>query len=80
MKELAEKLFAFSTSARYVYWLSLELCILFSLASLIFPQDIYTDVANVYAYYARELGNGNFAEGWVSRVPMLQILFAGGLA
>ena len=80
MKELAEKLFAFSTSARYVYWLSLELCILFSLAGLIFPQDIYTDVANVYAYYARELGNGNFAEGWVSRVPMLQILFAGGLA
>ncbi len=42
--------------------------------------DIYRDVASVYAYYAREIGNGDWAGGWVGRVPMLHIILSGVLA
>ena len=51
-----------------------------SLFSLIFIHDIYRDSANVYAYAAREIANGNFAEGWQGRVPMLNILLSAALS
>ena len=67
-------------SPLFVFRMALGIGFCFSLLALFLPQDIYTDVANVYAYYAREIGYGNFSEGWVSRVPMLNTLLAGGLA
>ncbi len=80
MEKLLQRSVVFFNSPKYVFLFSLGIGILFSLIALIFPQEIYADVANVYAYYAREIGWGNFAEGWVGRVPMLNILLAGGLA
>ena len=54
--------------------------IVLSVCALLFSYDVYRDVSHVYAYYAREIACGNFAEGWVGRVPMLQILMAGGIS
>jgi len=48
--------------------------------AVVFIYDIMRDSAHVYAYAAREIGNGNFADGWYERVPMLNILLSGGLA
>ncbi|MCI5778632.1 MAG: glycosyltransferase family 39 protein [Lentisphaeria bacterium] len=65
---------------RRVFFLALGLGLALSLLSVFFSYDIYRDSAGVYAYFSREIGNGNFQDGWVGRVPMLNILLAGGLA
>ena len=51
-----------------------------SVLSLIFTFDIYRDAAGVYAYFARELGAGNFPGGWVGGIPMLQVALAGAFS
>lgn len=51
-----------------------------SIFSIAFIHDIYRDSANVYAYAAREIANGNFAEGWQGRVPMLNIILSAALS
>ncbi len=50
-----------------------------SLLSWCFTFDMYRDVANVYAYYAREIAEHGLEAGWVGRVPMLHILLSGGV-
>lgn len=77
---LREMICRFCGSERKVFLLAFLLCSLLSVLSLLFTYDIYRDVANVYAYYAREMGRGNWTGFWVGRVPMLQILLAGTLA
>ena len=64
---------------KLIFYVSVTAGIVFSILSVIFIHDIYRDVANVYAYYAREIANGNFSEGWVPRATMLNILLAGGI-
>lgn len=70
----------FAGNDKKVFRFALIAGILLSLASVFFMHDIYRDVANVYAYHAREIGSGNFQAGWVGRVPMLNILLSGLLA
>ena len=64
---------------KLIFYVSLTTGIVLSILSVLFIHDIYRDVANVYAYYAREIARGSFSEGWVPRVPMLNILLAGGI-
>ena len=75
-----KKLEKILSNEKLIFYVSVTAGIVFSLLSVIFIYDIYRDVANVYAYNAREIANGNFAEGWESRVPMLNILLAGGIS
>ena len=70
---------AFLRDARKIFLLSLGVGIVLSIISILAISDIYRDVANVYAYQARELGNGGFAAGWFGAVPMFSIVLAGGL-
>lgn len=77
---ICKKLADFSGNDKKVFRFALLAGILLSLTSVFFMHDIYRDVANVYAYHAREIGSGNFKAGWVGRVPMLNILLSGLLA
>ena len=77
---LYKKLADFAGHDKMVFRFALLAGILLSLTSVFFMHDIYRDVANVYAYHAREIGSGNFKAGWVGRVPMLNILLSGLLA
>ena len=77
---LYKKLADFAGNDKKVFRFALLAGILLSLTSVFFMHDIYRDVANVYAYHAREIGSGNFKAGWVGRVPMLNILLSGLLA
>lgn len=77
---LSTLLASFAGNSRKVFIFALFSGITFSFFSLFFIHDIYRDVANVYAYYAREISYGNWSEGWVGRVPMLNILLSGILA
>ena len=69
----------FLHDAKKIFLFSLGLGTVISVISVLVISDIYRDVANVYAYHARELGAGDLAGGWVGGVPMLNILLAGGL-
>ena len=65
---------------KLIFRLAVGAGLLISLFSIVFIHDMYRDSAGVYAYAARELAAGNFAEGWESRVPMLNILLSAGLS
>ena len=58
----------------------LFLCVISVCCYVLFFIDINRDTANVYAYYAREFGNGNFKDAILTKVPMLNILLGGGLS
>ena len=77
--QLAKNIVSFFFDQKKVFLFSIAIGVLLSLLAIFFTHDIYRDVAGVYALNAREIGNGCFAEGWVGRVPMLNILLAGGL-
>jgi 4-amino-4-deoxy-L-arabinose transferase-like glycosyltransferase len=47
--------------------------------SLFFTPDIYRDVANCYAWYAREFGRGTWHDVPISFLPPLTICLAGPL-
>ena len=64
---------------KLIFRLSVGIGLLISLFSIVFIYDMYRDSAFVYAYAAREIGAGNFQEGWETRVPMLNILLSGAL-
>lgn len=57
---------------------SILLMIFHSIYSLSFNYHIYRDVAGVYAWYARDFGNGVWHDIPISKVPPLNI-FLGGL-
>ena len=63
-----------------VFGFALILGTVISIVAVFVTSDIYRDVADVYAYYAREIGNGDLVGGFVGRVPMLHILLAGALS
>lgn len=65
---------------KLIFRIAVGIALVISLLSIVFTYDIYRDCAHVYAYAAREIGSGNFADGWYSRVPMLNILLSGALA
>lgn len=65
---------------KLIFSLSVVIGLSLSLFSIFFIHDIYRDSANVYAYAAREIANGNFAEGWQGRVPMLNILLSAAVS
>ena len=81
MKEKIYLLFGdFLHNPQKIFLLALGTGIILSLVSVFFIYDMYRDVAGVYAYFAREIGMGNWEGGWVGRVPMLHILLSGILA
>jgi 4-amino-4-deoxy-L-arabinose transferase-like glycosyltransferase len=49
------------------------------LGYMVFCLDIYRDVANCYAYYAREWGRGNWLSAPISFLPPLNIFLGGCL-
>lgn len=69
----------FFTNPEYVFSLAIFVAIGASLCYLLFLYDIFRDAANAYVYCTRELGQGNFTEGLSTRIPMLNVLIAGGL-
>ena len=69
----------FLAKPEYIFSLAIFVAVGASLCYLLFLYDIFRDAANVYAYCARELGRGNYAEGVSTRIPMLNVLIAGGL-
>jgi hypothetical protein len=71
---------AFLRDEKKIFNFALILGITLSIISVFVTSDIYRDVARVYAYYAREIGNGDLAGGFIGRVPMLNILLAGALS
>lgn len=75
-----EKWRRYICNPKRVFYGAVILALIFSLLSIFFTYDIYRDTANVYAYYAREIGNGNWHGGWVQRIPMLLTFLAGCLA
>lgn len=78
--EIKSRCDAFLCDEKKIFGLALILIITLSIISVFASSDIYRDVAHVYAYYAREIGNGDLAGGFVGRVPMLNILLAGALS
>lgn len=70
----------FVRNPQKIFFMALGIGIILSLLSVLFIHDMYRDVAGVYAYFAREIGMGNWEGGWVGRVPMLHILLSGILA
>lgn len=80
LEKLQMNLVSFFCSGKLVFRFALLSGIVISLASIVFMHDIYRDVANVYAYYAREISMGSWQDGWVGRVPMLHILLSGFLS
>lgn len=61
-----------------ILWLTFCFLALHSIFSLCFNYQLYRDVAGVYAWYAREFGNGIWRDVPISKVPPLNI-FLGGL-
>lgn len=70
----------FCTSPGKVFAAAVGIAIFSSLCYILFFGDIHRDTAYVYAYFAREIGNGNFYDGIVEKVPMLNISLGGLLA
>ena len=72
-----ERMNSFFTARRILTAAIVLLAVHWSL-SLFFNHQIYRDVAGVYAWYARDFGNGVWQGEPVSKVPPLNI-FLGGL-
>lgn len=70
----------FCTQEKKVFSLAMGIALFCSLCYCCFFTDIHRDTAGVYAFYAAEIGKGNFREGIVSNVPMLNIILGGLLA
>lgn len=80
LKKLQSYWGVFAGNSQSVFRFALFSGIILSLLAVLFIYDMYRDVANVYAYYAREISMGNWQEGWVGRVPMMHILLSGLLS
>lgn len=80
LDEIFSKLRQIFKDPAKVFMLAFMLGIVFSIVVLLFCTNMYRDVSHVYAYFAQEMGNGNWSDGWVGRVPMLNILLSGVLA
>ena len=80
IKKAYGKVEAFFTSPQKVFYLALAVGAVCTALMSSFPSNIYPDTANVYARFAREIGNFNWSEGIVARVPMFNIVLAGLLA
>ncbi len=61
-------------SARYgLLYIALASGIMCSLCQLIFSVDLYRDSANVYAFMARALAQGNYADAFHENIPHLNV-------
>ena len=69
----------FFTPERILFF-ALLLFAIHAVISLFFNTQIYRDVANVYAWYAREFSRGLWCAEPISKVPALNIFLAGLLA
>ncbi|MBR2358204.1 MAG: glycosyltransferase family 39 protein [Lentisphaeria bacterium] len=79
-KSWGSKLLSAAGDSRKVFSLALLIAGFCSLSHVFFLTDIYRDTAHVYAVFTRSIGEGNFAEGIATQVPMLNITLAGLLA
>lgn len=77
--KIKEKTTAFFLDPQKVFLLALAITVFCTGCYTLFFTDIYRDTAGVYAMYARELAQGNWFAGIVTRAPMLNITLAGAL-
>ena len=80
LQNLTEKFKSFCNSPQKIFLFALFIAACAVVCYTCFFSDIHRDTAYVYAYYTREIGNGNFYNAIVERVPMLNITLGGILA
>ena len=80
IKKVYDKCAEFLNNPQKVFYSALAIGGICTVFMTLFLNNIYADTANVYAYFAREIGKGNWSDGIVARVPMLNIVLGGLLA
>ena len=80
LKNMIETIRKYCSNPGKVFSIALATALFATLCCTLFLSDIYRDTAHVYAVYAREIGNGNWQAGIVTRAPMFNITLAGLLA
>ena len=64
------------TEGRTLLFIAVAGSVILSLCHLFFSCHMYRDAANVYAYMARALAEGNYMEAFHDRIPHLTVLFS----
>lgn len=64
------------TEGRSLLFIAIVGSVILSLCHLLFSCHLYRDAANVYAYMARALAEGNYMEAFHDRIPHLTVLFS----
>ena len=64
------------TQGRTLLFIAIAGSVILSLCHLLFSCHLYRDAANVYAYMARALAEGDYMEAFHDRIPHLTVLFS----
>lgn len=67
-------------SPKVLLWSSFALTVVSTVLSMVYLEDVYRDVGNVYATCTRQFAEGHFLEALNPALPVLQIFIAGTIS